>query len=237
LKPFLCVALVLAFTSACGRFGGQGRSKTAATATPTPRQRLETAADQTAALSSFHFLLTHQNGASNIVLGLAMTRADGDFVKPDRFRATVHASFQGFPVAVKVINVGNQTWITNPLQGVDRYQLVPNGAEAAAILDPGTGILKAARNVRNPRLAATDKIDSAETYVILGEVDAGDLRSVATDAQAGRMVPTRVWIGRDNGLLYRNRLERDLSEGQTNNIVLQIDTSQCNEKLDIGPPG
>src|SRR6266536_650607 len=119
-------------------------------ATPTAQQRLEQAGRQMQSLSAFHFLLTHQNGFSTIANGLDMTRAEGDFVAPDRFKAAVKASFQTLPVSVSVISIQNQTWITNPLQGGEHYLPFPNDPQTTEILDPGRGLLKAASDMRDP---------------------------------------------------------------------------------------
>ncbi|MGI8553654.1 MAG: LppX_LprAFG lipoprotein [Dehalococcoidia bacterium] len=205
-------------------------------ATPTPKQRLDAAADRMQTLDGFHFLLTHENGASTIALGLQMTKADGDFQKPDRFKANVNAKFQSIPVSVKVINVADKTWITNPLQAGDHYQPLPNGTQATAILDPNTGLLKAARDVQQPQLTGSEKIGNGDSYIVQGSVDAGELQSLATDAQPGRLVPIRVWIGKGDSLLYRIRLEGPLSDNEPRTIVRQIECSQFNEKLDIQPP-
>ena len=234
--------LVLLFAAACG--SKKAATPTAAptriatpTPTPTPQERIQSAAQRMQALSAFHFLLTHENGASAIALGLQMTRAEGDFENPDRFKATVDAkALGGIAVTVKVINVGAKTWITNPLQSGDHYQILPNGTSAAAIFDPNTGIFKAARDIKDPQLTGSDTVGSVDTWVVQGTVDAGDLVSLATDAQAGHEVTMKMWIGKEDSLVYKVRLEGPLSDSEPKNIARQIDLSQFNEKLDIQPP-
>lgn len=230
LAPLL-LALLFA---ACG--GRLGRGGATATATPTPKQRLDTAAARLQAVDTFHFLLTHQNGASSIAEGLQMTRAEGDFERPDRFSARVNASFQGLPVAVKVINVGDKTWITNPLLSGDHFQPLPNGPQTTAILDPNSGLLRVAHDMQNPRLGGTERIGNLDTLVMQGTVDAGTLQSVATDAESGRQVPTRVWVGKDDSLVYRIRIDGPLSASEPKNIARQVDLSNFNEKVDVEPP-
>jgi len=226
--------LILLLGAACR--GGSGESGAKATPTPTPRQRLDAAAKQMQAVSAFHFLLTHQNGVSTIANGLEMTRAEGDFQTPDRFKAAVKASFQTFPVSVSVISVGPRTWITNPLQSGEHYQPLPNGPQTTEILDPNHGLLKAAEDMRAPAVTGSEKIGQTDTYLISGTVDAGNLRSIAPDADAGRDVPSQIWIGKADSLVYRVRLNGPLTAGEPKNIVRQIDLSQFNEKIDIAPP-
>lgn len=211
-------------------------TSTSPSATPTPKQQLATAVDRMQALSSFHFLLTHENGASTISLGLQMTRADGDFQNPNRFRASVNATFGGIPVAVKVINVADATWMTNPLETGDHYQPLPNGTQAAAILDPNKGILSAARNAQGARLAGAEQVRGVQTQIIEGQIDAAELSALATDAQAGHRVTAQIWIGKRDSLIYRIRLDGPLNDAEPKNIVRQLDVSQFNENVDIEPP-
>lgn len=165
-----------------------------------------------------------------------MTRAEGDFQKPDRFRATVNAVFAGLPVSVNVINVGDSTWITNPLQTSQQYQPLPNGTQATTILDPDSGVLKAAGELQNATDAGSAKIAGVDTRIIQGKLDATALSSLATDAQQGYTVSARIWIGIRDSLIYRIRLEGPLSNSEPQNIVRQLETSQFNEKIDIQPP-
>jgi len=225
--------LMLLLVAAC-RSGAGGSAK--ATPTPTPRQRLDAAAKQMQAVSAFHFLLTHQNGVSTIANGLEMSRAEGDFQSPDRFKAAVKASFQTFPVSVSVISVGNRTWITNPLQSGEHYQPLPNGPQTTEILGPNNGLLKAVEDMRNPAVTGSEKIGQTDTFLISGTVDAGSLRSIAPDADAGRDVPAQIWVGKGDSLVYRVRLNGPLTAAEPKNIVRQIDLSQFNEKIDIAPP-
>jgi LppX/LprAFG-like lipoprotein len=229
---FLSASLLLAAACQSGLVGSSAK----ATPTPTPRERLDAAAKKMQAVNAFHFLLTHQNGVSTIANGLEMSRAEGDFQAPDRFKAAVKASFQTFPVSVSVINAGNQTWITNPLQAGEHYQPLPNGPQTTEILDPNHGLLKAAEDMRDPKLTGTENIGSVETLLIAGNVDAGGLRAIATDAEAGRLVPAQIWLGKNDSLVYRVRLNGPLSASEPKNIVRQIDLSQFNEKIDIAPP-
>lgn len=233
----LALLLAVLLAAACGTSNGKKAVPVVTPSpTPTPAQTLNAAADRVQALSAFHFLLTHENGGSPIALGLTMTRAEGDFQNPNRFRATVNATFGSIPVTVKVINIGAKTWITNPLQSGDHYQDLPNGTQATAILDPNHGIINAARTMMNPQYAGTALINGVQTREINGTIDAGKLQSLDANAKAGMLVNAGVWVGTKDGLVYRVRLVGPLTTSEPKNIARQIDLSLFNESIDIQPP-
>src|SRR5579871_484668 len=139
-RPVRGLALVLLLTIIAGCGGHSSNNKktnvptqsSKASATPTPQALLDAALKNTDALNAFHFTLTHENGTTPIAQGIAMSKADGDFLKPDRFKANVTGTvLGGFSIQAKVINVGNNTWIDPTGRG---FQPLPNGVSASAIL-------------------------------------------------------------------------------------------------------
>jgi hypothetical protein len=236
----LLAALVLLLLAACGSGKNNHKAPTqqgGRLATPTPtlsaQDLLDAAYQTTNAASSFHFVLSHENGSTPIANGISMTKAEGDIQKPDRFKATVTGQLSGFTVVVPVINVGDQVWLS--LSG-NKYSPLPNGVGAAAILDPNNGVLKALKGVKNPQIAGHEKLNGVDTTVVAGDVDAGDLTSLAQNAQAGKQVKGKAWIGDADHRLYRLRIDGPLNDQEPANIARIIDLSQFNEKLDIQPP-
>jgi hypothetical protein len=235
------LALLLAFCAVAGGCSSnKNKNKKAANAgtpvaagTPTPQQLLDEATRNTEALKAFHFTLTHENGETPIANGISMRKADGDFLSPDRFKATINGAIRGFAVDAKVINVGDNVW----LQAITpNYQKLENGVSASQILDPNNGVLKALKGVRNPQYAGTDKINGTDMTVIGGSIDAGDLTALDSQAQQGKPVNGRVWIGNDDHRVYRLRIDGPLNDQEPGNIARQLDLSQFNENVSIEPP-
>lgn len=241
--PHLVLAaglLALACLSGCGS-GKNNSNKATPTATPsavaatlTAQQWLDEAVKTTEALNSFHFVLNHENGTTPVANGIAMRRADGDFLKPDRFKADVAGTLGGgLAVDVKVINVGDQVWLN--LTG-NKYAPLPGGVGAAAILDPNNGVLKALKGVQSPAISGAEKLNGVDTTIVSGTIDAGDLTALAQAAQAGKPVKGKVWIGNADHRAYRLRIDGPLNDSEPANIARVIDLSQFDEKLDIQPP-
>lgn|GEM_PF-1088872 len=231
---------VLLLVAACGSGKNNHKPPTPQNgrlATPTPtlsaQDLLNAAIQTTNDLKSFHFVLTHENGSTPIANGISMSKAEGDILKPDRFKARVTGTLSGFTVDVNVINVGDQVWLN--LTG-NRYAPLPNGVGAAAILDPNTGVLKALKGVKNPQIAGHETLNGVNTTIVTGDVDAGDLTALAQNAQAGKLVKGKAWIGDADHRLYRLRIDGPLDDQEPANIARIIDLSQFDERLDIQPP-
>lgn len=209
-------------------------ASTHATPAPSAQDLLNSAIENTAALKAFHFTLTHENGSTPVAQGISMKKADGDFVQPDRMRATVSGTLQqGFAIDANVISVGNNVWIALV---ANKYVPLPNGVGAASILDPNNGVLKALRGVKSPEYSGSDKINGVDMTIVSGTIDAGDLTALDSQAQSGKPVKGRVWIGNSDQRVYRLRLEGPLNDQEPANIARQIDLSQFNESVDIQPP-
>ncbi|MHB8577289.1 MAG: LppX_LprAFG lipoprotein, partial [Dehalococcoidia bacterium] len=118
----------------------------------------------------------------------------------------------------------------------DKYSPLPNGITAASILDPNNGVLKAIKGVKSPEYAGSERINGVDTTIISGTIDAGDLTALDTQAQAGKPVKGRVWIGNADQRVYRLRIEGPLNDTEPANIARQIDFSQFDETLSIQPP-
>src|SRR5690606_17983505 len=66
------------------------------------------------AVSSFHFVLTHENGTTPLPLNLELESAEGDILVPASMRAEADAEALGVNVSVDVIGIDDRTWVTNP---------------------------------------------------------------------------------------------------------------------------
>jgi hypothetical protein len=235
------VALALAAPAACGDDKRQGAQATATSGPPDPAALLRQAADRMEQVNSFHFVLDHEAGTSPITLGtglsLTMSRAEGDVQQPDRLRADVTATLGGVRVNFKLVSVGDATKFTVPF-APNRWQDLPTGTKLRDVFDPAAGTTAALRNVRDAQIAGEDTIDGKRVWRITGTVDAGNLTAIAPIAQPGYTAKATVWIGRDDPLVYRIRLEGPLGPDDTPGVIRRLDLSRFNETISITPvPG
>jgi hypothetical protein len=205
---------------------------------PDPAVLARQAADAVEALTSFHFLLEHENGGSPIVLNLNMSRAEGDIVKPDRIRADVDAvatQLGNANVKVKVFNVGDKGVISNPFN-TRQYIPLPANVQLKDIVDPGAGVTKAMRAAQNLQITGEETVNGVAAWRLEGEIDAAELQDFASVAEPGYKVKGIALVGKEKPLVHRVRLEGPLGPNDAPNIVRKIELSKFDEKFDIQLP-
>lgn len=199
-----------------------------------PAELLANTAAATQALTSFHFKLTHQNGSTPLPLNLTLDTAEGDVAIPGRLAADIEAGAAGsIPVSVKVIAIGDETWITNPF--TREWQRLP-GASVRDFADPETLVRAVVAAIDEPRIEDGSEIDGMRTVKLAGSLDAGLLRQALSIARDGNIVQVEAWIGAEDSLPRRIRLSGPLSSIEDEDVSRQIDLSRFNQPVEINPP-
>ena len=139
-------------------------------------------------------------------------------------------------VNVKVVNVGDQTVITNPFTP-SQWLPLPGSNRLSDIFDPGAGTTAALRSVKNPKIAGEETINGVKVWRVEGDVDATALSAVASGiAEPGYTVKGTAWVGQDRPLVHRVRLDGPLGAKDPPNIVRRIDLSKFDEPVTIELP-
>ncbi len=217
--------LALVLVVACG--GGSKKGG------PDAASVLGVSATATKAVTSFHFRLNHENGASAMPFNLQLVSAEGDVAVPDRLSADVKAKASSVSASLKVISIGDKTWVTNPFSR--RWQFLPD-ARARDFANPELIVNTLLTDLANPELVGQSEIDGVKTYEIKGTLDSGFLQAALQSVQPGHPVTVQLWIGVSDSLPRRARISGRLSDGEAENIVRQVDLSKFNAKVDIQPP-
>ncbi|HEX5368672.1 MAG TPA: LppX_LprAFG lipoprotein [Dehalococcoidia bacterium] len=227
---WLVVALVLA---GCG--GSSKNNSASATTVPTPtgEQVIQQSAAAVQALQSFHFKFSNQNGTTPLPLGMGLDTAEGDVGVPDKLSAAVKAKAGGINVNVKVIGIGDQTWVTNPF--TRDWQKLP-GASIRDFADPATLVTSLLPKIQNPQIVGTTEMGGVKTYDVKGTIDSGSLSDALTFVQPGHLVNVEAWIGVDDSLPRRVMLSGPLTADESAQISRQVDISGFNEPINIQPP-
>ena len=238
-STFLLLAIAalacILFVAACGTGGGVTTESTPSpTPPPDPSVILQAAADRFQALQFFSFIMTHENGGTPIAFGLLMEDVTGQVVAPDRLKADIGAWAGGFFFDVSLIAIGEETWLTNPF--TDEFELIEKGIVSSALLDPATGISGIIRDANDPVLESETSLDGIPTYHISSTIDSGQLTSISPIAESGYPILVGIWVGLDDSLVYKIRLEGRLSAEEEPNIIRTILPSDFDIPAEIAPP-
>src|SRR5215213_11578509 len=85
------------------------------------RPLLEEVAATMSGITSFHFAMSTPRGKSLIMDQLELSGFEGDVQRPDRFRVEFTAKAAILALTIKVIGIGNQLWVTDPMSREENW--------------------------------------------------------------------------------------------------------------------
>ncbi len=192
---------------------------------------LQAAADRTDQARSFHFLLEHEGGTTQIVRGLNMERAEGDVAGADRLRVEVKASAGPLNLKVEIVVIGDEAWITSPLTG--RWEREDISIEE--VFDPANGVTAIMRATTGGHLTGAERVGGVRTYRVEATVDSGDV-TLFGEPRPGAMLLAIVWIGVDDPLVHRIEIVGGLAPGEPDDLVRRLTLSRFDAEIEIAPP-
>jgi len=164
-------------------------------------------------------------------MGLEMTSASGDIVRPSKLKVKVFAGF----LEAGVITVGEVTFMTNPLTG--EWEPLPSEFTAVKLFDPDTGIKAIIDKITSAIKLDEEKVAGVLCYHIKGTLDSGDLSAITCgNAIEGVSIDTEVWIGKEDFLLRRIKLEGQITKDEEPGIVRTLSISNFNQPVTIELP-
>lgn len=225
-------AAVLAAAWACS-----GGNDDGSTVLPDGPELARRAAERMEAVRAFHFVVEHEQGTSPITSGLEMRRAEGDSKAPDRLQADVDAlapQLGGSLIKIRVVSVGGVARMTNPFNRT-RWMDVP-GRALQELFDPAKGTLAALRAATGYRVTGEATVNGTRCWVVVVDLDAAALEAFAPVAEAGFSVKATLWIGKDDPLVRRIRLEGAMGAKDTVGVVRVVSLTRFDAPVEIEMP-
>ena len=216
----LCLALV-----GCGGGDEDG--------SPSAQEIVDRSQEATGEVESFHFTLE----LGDVPLagsGLSISSAEGDIAVPDRVRASFSGSFGGIGIESELVIVGDEDFLKDPLTG--RWRTLDIGASPLDYFDPASGVIAVMGSVEELELAGTEDVQGAPAYRLTGTASARDLSGLLAVAPSDRSVPVQLWVGRDDYLLRRLRVDGPVADGEPEDVVRTIEISRHDEPVEIEKP-
>lgn len=232
-----CAISIAILLSGCNGSLAPAPTPTASSAL-TATEIVDMCAEKMETVDSFHFELKQVGGTTPIAMGLEVSEAAGDVVRPDKVKGEITAIMMSLPVQVKYITVGNITLVTNPLTG--QWEPFPSVFSAAGIFDPDRGIAAILRGMTNLSRLEDQKMAGFACFHIKGNVTSDDLRPITRlftpSYLEGVDIALEVWLDREDFLLRRIRLEGQITVNEKPGIIRTITISDYNKGVEIELP-
>jgi hypothetical protein len=221
------LALTAIIMTGCGK-------STPTPAEMTPAEILNQSGDKMQAISSFHFALDQGGKGSPLAMGVEMTKAEGDVVRPDRLQMTIAGTAMGMALEVKTVTVGEKTLMTNPLSG--KWEVPPAQFQVLNVFDPANGIAAIMKGITSPARLADEPMGGTLCYHITGSITSDALRPITGSAVPGATIKAETWIGKEDLLVRNIKLEGKITESEKEGIVRTIALSKLNQSISITLP-
>lgn len=226
-KCLVALAVGLLFLCGCQSASPSGGDRTAA-------ELLDLAAIKMESVTSFHFELRHEGGGTPLGLGLELSTARGDVVKPDKLATTIGAKRAKLFIEVKVVTVGDETYITNPLNGA--WEAVRSDFKAISIFNPDSGIKSLLKGVYEPAIVGSEDVDGRACYRVRGKTAAKALEPFTLTYVDGAVVESELWIDKQEHLVRQLRLRGRITEMDPETVVRIVQLSRFDQPVDIRLP-
>ncbi len=234
MKPRPGIALVIASIFLAASLTGACKSEAPAGPSLAIPEIIDSARHRMAAVDSFHFVLDHAGGGTPIAGGLEMEKAVGDVARPDRLQVEIRATLAGIKVEVKLITVGQRTYITNPLN--QRWEPLPSEFSAVSIFDPGTGVAAILEKATNLAKLEDEKVSGHASYHLAGEIAAEALRPITITSVEGATIDAEIWIDRQDFSLRKIELKGQITKKEKPGILRTIKLSRFDQEVSIELP-
>jgi len=190
--------------------------------------------DNMQAVKSFHFVLDHTDGSTPIASGIAMTKAEGDLVRPDKLKTTISGTAMGMSIEVELVTADGKTMMTNPL--TNKWEELTDMFKVLGIFDPGTGIAAIIKGITNPTSLDDEKVGDLLCYHIKGEIVSQTLEPLTGVTAKDVPIAVEVWIDKEGFLVQQVKLEGKITDGEAAGIVRTLTFSNYNKDVEIKLP-
>ncbi len=203
-----------------------------ADAPPDAAELLGRAATRMEQVQRFHYLLEHEHGTTAIILGIKMTRAEGDVGGPNTMQATINGTLGTANLTLGVVVLGQRAWVQNPL--TRRWE--PTAIDMGDVLDPQAGLVTLIRGARDARVTGSEELDGVRVWRVEANIDSAALTFLPGDRPAGRTLAAVAWIGAGDALVHRVELRGAAAGDEPADLVRRLTFTKFDAAVTIEPP-
>jgi hypothetical protein len=226
-KIAVSLMIMTLLITVAGCAGGKTPSLTAADIVSKASSNMQTA-------NSFHFVLNQTGGGTPIGMGMEMTKAEGDIVKPDKLKVTITGAVSGMTLSVQMVTVGSNTLMTNPLSG--KWEAPPSQFAVLSVFDPDSGIAAIVKGVSELKKLDDAQAGGVTCYHVSGDITTDELKALTGSAIQGGKVSVEIWVGQDDFMVRSIKLTGKITDTEAAGIVRTLDISNFNAPVNIELP-
>ncbi len=204
------------------------------TPTPVPPNPNEVVGRASAALveaGSVWFLLKHQNGFTEALGGLELTRVEGA-INDYGMSINAEANLGRIYIEVDAVLIGTDTWLTNPLTG--EWELLPQEENPIGFLQPIAAIKGVLDGLEDAEFI--EPPESGEDFLITSPLKAEALASLLGETRPNGVGVAEVVFDHQSFEMKSARITGALQLRDTDETVRILEISRYGETFDIKPP-
>ncbi len=211
---------------------------------PDPRVIAKQAADKIQTLNSLHFLVDIKSGEVEITNGITFQQADGDFSKPDKFRAKLKVTAGPVKVNAETVGMDNKQWLL--LSGLSNsWTTLPAnvGFKPDVLFDPNVGLGAIVNKVKDLKLVGTEKLKvkdnddkdvEVDTYHLNGVVTGPDIKPITASTLGKTDVDFDIWVSTADSLVRQVVFKEKSTDPKASNW--QLNFWKFNKPVEIKSP-
>ena len=187
-------------------------------------------------LDTARFKLEHTGETTHrFFLGAELKTMAGQVDMPDSFRIKVEAiSSFGF-IELDVIRVGDQAFVSDIIRK-DKWNQIDIATLPFDFANLGRIIVDIAPTLQNATFAGVEKVDGTPSWHIQAAVPSESIETLVPAAARGNRVQLELWIGQEDDLLRKIRVEGQVLPGDSPEAVRVITVNSFDEPSEIALP-
>lgn len=233
--PFVALSILSLVLVGCGE---PTATPIPPTATPLPENAAtiaKQAAEKLKTVNALHFLVDIKSGQVEVYQGITFKRAEGDYSKPDKYRARLRVSVVSAQVDAEIVGLPDKQWLLLKNLSNSWTELPPNvGFKASVLFDPVLGLGAVVTKMQNAQLAGSETLDGVEVYHIKGIVEGSDIAPITSNTLGKNKVDFDAWIGKSDSLVRKVTLKEIVTTGEPS--FWELTFSKFDEPVNIVSP-
>lgn len=214
-------------------------------ATPTPTPEPELTSEEILARASRQLAETQAVAFALAVEGdtfvdplktIRLLSATGDLQRPDRVATEFRASIATRAITLRLVTIGEQTWMTDVLTGEWRPAPPEFAYRPDVLFDNQQGLGPVMGRVTGVERLEDEDLGGRVTYHLRADVPESVIGPLSYNTLRGSPIAVDLWVAQDTGDLLRARLAEPPGEDRPNPAVWTLDLSDHGQQVTIEPP-